>query len=194
MQLGSLSSFIADAQAAAAKFVNRTEGYVINALSSFRDKRGQLNFNIAKLKKNAPLTNAPELVKAEYRIALAEAEDAKQKADWVGRIADEFTNITGLGVLPALIAGVPIAVMLAAVAGAVYLIANVNGHVSRYLNAKAIAEAANAQGKDGAAAAASYLKSAGTGGGLFGDASQLVWPIALAGVAYLLIADKRGRR
>lgn len=189
VNLGSLSSWIADMERQAGGYVGKAESYIINSLVQFRDKRGALNFAISKLKKNAPLTSAPENVKAAYVMALAQANDAKLKADWLGRIADEFTNITGLGVLPALIAGVPVAVMLAAVASLVYLISKAVSEISRYVNAKTIAETAGG-GAAGAAAAQRYLDSS-QGGGLFGDASQLVWPIAIAGVAYLLITGKR---
>lgn len=194
MQLGSLTSWILELERQAGAFVGRTENYVINQLVSFRDKRGELNFQISKLKKNAPLTTAPENVKAEYVTALAEAEAAKQKVEWLGKIADQFTAITGLGALPVLIAGIPVAVMLAGIVSLTYIINSAVNHVSRYINAKSIAEAENARGGNGAQAAANYLKSAGTGGGLFGDISTLIWPLAITAGLYLLISDTRGKR
>lgn len=193
MHLGSLSSFIADAQAAASNFINKSENYIISALSNFRDKRGQLRFQIAKLQKNAPRTDAPESLKMQYSAALAAAQDANAKAEWVGRIADEFTNVTGLGVLPAVIAGVPVAVMLAAIAGLTVVIYNAVNQVSRYIGASQAVSAAQAAGRDPVAALAQYNATAGSGG-LFGDAAKLIWPLVLAGGVYLLIADKRGRR
>lgn len=184
MNLGSLGSWISDLQAAAGAYAGKAESYIINSLVNFRDKRGALNFQIVKLKKNAPRTDAPESVKAAYVETLAAATDAKTKADWLGRIADQFTNVTGLGVLPAVIAGVPVAVMLAGIVAVTAIIYNVTNQITRYVTANTIAE------RDGPTAAQRYLDSS-KGGGLFGDISSLIWPIAIAGVAYLVITDKR---
>lgn len=192
MNLGSLSSFIAQAQAAASGFLNRSEAYIASTLSSFRDRRGQLRYNISKLKANAPRTDAPQALKDDYSRTLAAANDANTKAEWVGKIADEFTNITGLGILPAAIAGVPVAVMLAGIAAAATVIYKAVSEIARYVGAAQAVETARAAGRDTVAALNQYNATAGAGG-IFGDASKLIWPIALAGVAYLLIADSRRR-
>lgn len=190
MQLGSLQSFIAEAQANASAFLNKPSDWISTQLSAFRDKRGQLRFNLDKLRRNAPLTNAPQALKNQYAATLAQVQDATAKAEWVGRIADEFTNVTGLGVLPAIIAGIPVAVMLAAIAGLTVIIYNAVNQVGRYVGASQAVATATAAGRDPLAALNQYNATAGSGG-LFGDASKLVWPIAIAGVAYLLLTQKR---
>lgn len=190
MNLGSLSSFIAQAQAAASGFLNKSEAYIATTLSTFRDKRGQLRFQISKLKANAPRTDAPQSLKDDYARTLNAANDASAKAEWVGKIADQFTNVTGLGVLPVAIAGVPVAVMLAGIALSAAVIYKAVSEIARYLGAAQAVETARAAGRDPVAALNQYNATAGAGG-IFGDASRLIWPIALAGVAYFLITDKR---
>lgn len=176
--------------ARASQYAGRAESYVINALVQFRDKRGALNYNVNKLKANMPRTDAPQALKDQYARTLALAQDAKVKADWLGALADQFTAITGLGALPALIAGVPVAVLLAAAAALTIIISKVVSEVSRYVGAAQAVEIARSAGRDPVAAFNAYNASAGSGG-LFGDAAKLVWPLVIAGGIYLLISDKR---
>lgn len=190
MQLSGIETWVASLQSKAAAFYNRTENQVIAALVDFRDKRGQLNFQLTKLKKNAPAFDAPAALKADYTATLALANDAKAKADWIGRIADEFTNITGLGLLPAVIAGATIPVLLAGAAAVVAIIYTVTNAVSKYVGAKQIADAAKASGGNPQTALERFYASQ-KGTGIIGDTAQLIWPVAIAGVAYLMLTGKR---
>lgn len=192
MQLGDFSSWLADIQRQAGAFVGKAESYIISAVSNFRDKRGQLNFQLTKLRANPPLTSAPDSLRQEYREALAAAEDTKTKADWLGKLADTFTNITGLGAVPALIAGVPVAVMLAGIAALTVTIVKISQSVSHYMAARQVVETAMREGKDASSALDRYNRANPQGsGGIFGDASKLVWPVAISLGLYLLISNKR---
>lgn len=193
MQVGDVTSWLAMLESRAGEFANKTESYIINSLVRFRDKRGELNFQYNKLRANPPAASAPASLRTHYQATLAMANDAREKAAWLGRLADTFTNVTGLGALPALIAGVPIAVMLAAAAALTIVISNVTAAISKYLGAKQIAAAAEAGGRNPQTALEQYYAQQ-KGGGFFGDAAQLVWPIAIAGGAFLLLSNKRGRR
>jgi len=188
--LADLESWLDEIQSRAGEYVNKTQLYVINTLVRFRDKRGELNFQYNKLRANPPPANAPASLRANYQATLAMANDAREKAAWLGKLTDTFTNVTGLGALPALIAGVPIAVMLAAAVALTILITNITAAISKYLGAKQIAEAATAGGRDPQSALETYYAQQ-KGGGFFGDVSQLVWPLALAGGAFLLLSNKR---
>ena len=194
MHLGSLPTWITELQNRAGEFANKTESYIVGALVKFRDKRGELRYYLARLKANPPPSNAPASLKADYNATLTAANDANTKAEWLGKIADTFTNITGLGVLPAVIAGVPLAVMLAAVASLVYIITNITKSVSRYMAARLVVTTAAAQGKDATNALENFYDSNPEGGGgLFGDAAKLVWPIAIVGgiVLYMQAGKRR---
>lgn len=190
MHLSGISDWLESLESKATQFANRTESFIVGQLVKFRDDRGRLSYNLTKLRAAAPPVNAPAALRQNYRDTLEAAEEAKGRADFVGRIADEFTNITGLGVLPAVVAGVSVPVLLAAIAALAIIITNVSSAVTRYLGAKQIYDAAGAQGKDPTAALQSYYaRSQSTG--FFGDAAQLVWPVAIVAGAYLLLGNKR---
>jgi hypothetical protein len=190
MQLSGISEWLDSLQAKAVEFANKSEAYVINALVRFRDDRGRINFQLAKLRAAAPPVNAPQALRDQYNATLAQLQEAKSRADFLGPIADQFTAITGLGALPAVIAGIPVAVLLAAIAGLAIVVTNVSGQVTKYLGARQIYDASVAQGKDPAAALQSYYaRQASTG--FFGDLSQLIWPVAIVGGMFLLLDRKR---
>lgn len=192
MQLGSLDSFIAEAKRRASEFLDKSEAYIATQISLFRDRRGQLNFALNKLKANAPKTNAPQALKDEYAATYAKAMDAKEKADWLGKIADQFTAITGLGVLP-VIAGLSGAGLLAAIAIIGATVYSVTQAVSNYAaNAQAV-NAALASGRD-PLAALQQSRAQAARGGIFGDLSTLVWPVAIVGGLYLIYENSRKRR
>ena len=193
MQLGSIDSLLSQAQAAASGFVNKTENYISTQLSLFRDKRGQLRYSISKLKAHAPKTTAPQALKDDYARTLAAATDASEKAEWIGKIADQFTAITGLGVLPAIVAGLPIAVLIAAVVIAGGVIYTAVKEISLYVGRAQTVEAAQAAGRDPLTALQQYNATAASGG-IFGDASKLIWPIAIVGGLYLIYENSRKRR
>jgi hypothetical protein len=192
MHLGSLTSWLAELENRAGEFANKTEAYIVNTLVKFRDKRGELNFQINKLRSNPPLAGSPAILTAQYSAALQQATDAKTKADWVGKIADAFTNVTGLGAIQ-VIAGVPVAVLVAAAVSATYIITQVTKSVTTYMNARQIGETAMREGKDATGAVARYLEGAAQSGGLFGDAAKLVWPIAIVG-GIVLYMNSKGRK
>ncbi len=189
MQLQGLQEWISSLENSAAQFVGKTESYIIGKLVAFRDKRGELSYNLRKLTANPPPANAPAALKADYAATLAAAQDAKSKADWLGPIADQFTAITGLGALPAIIAGIPVAVLIAGAVALTVIITNVSGMIGRYLGARQIVASAAAQNKDATGALQSYYASASTG--FFGDASQLVWPLAIVAGAYVFLSRKK---
>lgn len=191
MRLGDVTSWLSSLESAAQSFVNATENKIISIIVAFRDKRGLLNFNLAKLQNNPPDVNAPQAVKDDYAATLAAAQDAKQKADWLGGVVDTFTNITGLGAIPAAVAGIPVALMLAAAVALTVTIAQVVSAISRYLAAKQIGEATAAQGGDAASAVASYYNRTAASSTIFGDLSSAIWPAAIVFGAYLLLSRKR---
>jgi hypothetical protein len=189
MQLGSLESFIAQAKASAGQFVNATEAYVSTQISNFRDKRGQLNYALTKLKANIPRTDAPQSLKDQYAQNLAAAQDAKEKADWLGAVADQFTAITGLGILP-VVAGLSGAALLAAIAIIGATIYSVTQAVSNYVSRAQAVDAAIKAGRD-PLAALQQTAATQARGGIFGDLSQLIWPVAIIGVLYLLYDNRK---
>jgi len=189
MQLAGLTEWIAGLEASAARFANQTEGQITSALANFRDKRGELNYQLRKLQSNPPPAGAPQTILNDYRTLLASALETKGRADWLGTVADTFTNITGLGILPALVAGVPVAVMLAGVAALVIIISQITTATGRYMGARQIAAQAISEGKDATGALTTYYaRNASTG--LFGDAAQLVWPAAIVLGAFLLLGKR----
>ncbi|MGE0294708.1 MAG: hypothetical protein AB7P97_20345 [Hyphomonadaceae bacterium] len=192
MQLSGISEWLDELQDRAASFANKSQSYIINSLVRFRDDRGRLNFQLSKLRAAAPPVNAPQALRDQYNATLAELTEAKSRADFVGSIADQFTAITGLGALPLVVAGIPVAVLLAAIAALAIIVTNVSGQVTKYLGAKQIYDSSVAQGKDPTGALQSYYaRQASTG--FFGDVSQLVWPLAIVAGAYLFLGDKRRR-
>lgn len=190
MQLSGVSEWISSLTDKATQFANKSQAYIINALVKFRDDRGRINFQLRKLRENPPAANAPKVLRDQYAAALAEAQEAKSRADFIGPIADEFTAITGLGALPVLVAGIPVAVLLAAIAAVAIIVTNVSAQVTKYLGAKQLYDSAVSQGTDPTAALQSYYARQQSGG-FFGDASQLVWPLAIVAGAYLFLGNKR---
>jgi hypothetical protein len=188
--MNEVSEWLASLESAAAGYANKTANYITGKLVAFRDARGALDWNYRKLKLNPPAITAPAQLKTIYAATLASAESARDKAAWVGKIADQFTAITGLGALPALIAGVPVALLIAAAVAVTIIISNVTQAVARYMGAKLVGEAAERAGKDsGAAITDYYAKNIATG--FFGDAASLIWPVAIVAGAYLLLKGKR---
>lgn len=190
MQLSGISDWLNSLQAKAVEFANKSEAYVVNALVRLRDDRGRINFQLSRLTKAAPPANAPQALRDQYAATLAALQEAKARADFLGPIADQFTAITGLGALPAVVAGIPVAVLLAAIAGLAIIVTNVSGQVTKYLGAKQIYDAAVTAGRDPTATLQSYYaRQASTG--FFGDAAQLVWPLAIVAGAYLFLGGRR---
>lgn len=129
---------------------------------------------------------------AEYDELKNNVSSTLSKAEWVeGQIVaiENQTGITlnGLGFLPAV--AIPAAVV-AAIVGCTYLIAKSMDLISDYFGRNAYIEQRVKDGVSAAQAAGEYDKN-NQKGGLFGDLSKLLWPVAIVVIAPLVLKELR---
>jgi hypothetical protein len=136
---------------------------------------------------------------AEYRRKLPEWQSAMNRFNQVesvilaaekvvGPMSDNQGQLRGLGALPF---AVPAAVV-AAVAGATYLLSKTLTELSQFLQRRSYIKQRASEGVDAAQAMAEYTRNNPKDAGLFGDMSKLMWPLAIVvGGVLILGAVKR---
>ncbi len=131
---------------------------------------------------NARRFTAPEL--AELQTKMPKWIDAGKRFDQVEGVIRGVENVTGnLGALPVLAAPAAIA----AVAGVTYLLTKTLTEVSQFLQRRSYLTKRAGEGVDTATAMSEWSKSNPQDGGLFGDASKLLWPVAIIGAVFLVM-------
>lgn len=167
-----------------------------NKVKAFRSQLTALNEQEAYLSNHYPKSTASQKAWDDYNAIYGAVLDTQAKAetvnDQIKKVEKQFgIQLSGLGLLPAL--EIP-AVVVAGIIGASYLLAKTLDLVQLYYQRTSYANSVAASGGDVAGALASFdAKNKPTGGGgLFGDLSQLLWPVAIIGGVYLF-SQNRGR-
>jgi hypothetical protein len=155
----------------------------------FRAKFADLNSRIEYLDNHYPKASAPKVQWDEYNTLMASLRDTQAKAQTVDDQIRAFeksvgVSLSGLGAVQLL--EIP-AVLVAAIIGAVYILSKGIDAAQRYQERNSYIDAATASGQSATAAMAAYdAKNPAGGGGLFGDVSKIVIPVAIiAGLVYL---------
>ena len=177
-----LSSWIASLESAARNVSEWSGAAFWKGVNEWRTTYGGIIDARRRLRENPPGANSDPVVKSEYNDLMNRADSLYAKASWINGEIEKITPpvSTGVGALPV----IP-AVIVAGIAAVTYLAKTLIDEISRYVRERQYVAAAARQGKSELQAMAEFQRNNPPGGGLFGDASQLVWPVAIVGAIYL---------
>lgn len=163
-------------------------------VKNFRSKKASLDAAYGKLMNSPPPSSAPAQQWAEYNEMMASMGKASSAAqtvdDQIRSLENVSGSLSGLGALPVVL--VP-ATLVAGIVGATYLISKAMDVAQRYMERNSFIQARAGVGVPADQAMKEYDQAnpaPSSSGGLFGDVSKLVWPLALVAGAMLFV----GRR
>lgn len=180
MMLGGISEWIGDMYDDALDAAQWVGNQVTSKLAQWRADVARFNQALNDLQAT-PAADADG--NATRSALLARGQDIKSKVDWVqSTLADVsgFFGLSGLGVLPLIVP----AVIVAAIAAVTILIYKWTEEVTSYLKEERLVKSGVPR---------TQAQASTKAGGIFGDAAQLVWPVALLGGAYLFFNSRKER-
>lgn len=182
-----LSAWIASLDSAARGVTDWTGAKFWQGVNAWRETYGGIIDARQNLRKHPPAQNSNAVVKSEFAALSQRADALYERAAWINAQIEKIIPPvqSGLGALPV----VP-AVLVAAIAGVTYLAKGLIDEISRYVRERQYVSAAQASGKTELQAMSEFARQNPPGGGLFGDASRLVWPFAIVGGLYLFFTRK----
>jgi hypothetical protein len=183
-----ISGWIASLENAARGVSEWTGAAFWRGINEWRATYGAIIDARKKLRENPPSANSDPVVKSEYASLTSRMDTLYARASWInGEIEKIIPPVaSGMGALPL----VP-AVLVAAILSVTYIAKVLVDEIARYVRERQYVRAAAASGKSELQAMAEFQRNNPVGGGLFGDASRLVWPVAIVGALYLFLTENR---
>jgi len=186
MQLSGISDWLAQIQTAARAVGQWVGGAVDSRLAEWRATVKRFNDAYAKVQMSEGSNPA---LASKRNALLAAGQSLKEKIGWIeNSIASltQYVTTSGLGFLPAVVPATIVAAIIAATA----LIYKFMDEVSAYLAEERIVAQTVASGGDPVKARQQAQAAASQGGGLFGDVSGALVPLALIGAAAYILRGK----